>query len=661
MHMKDFLSACASLCAILLIVMFLAPASLAADREVMMGVFPLEPLIIISSDGGYRGPVVEFMDHVAAREGWNISYIECELPQCFNLLEAGKIDVMGAVGMTASRSKRYDFGTESFFQDWAQIYAPVGKGIHSVVELSEKTVAMVAGTSLRPSFDALMDENMIKVHPLLASTYDEAFRNLEDGKADYILVNRVSGQRLGHYFDVQRTPLIFGIMDMRYAVPRGKGRDILETLDRHLRDSKKSGESVYGKSIERMFHYSGVDLRVPAWIRWGALSGSCMLLAFAVVNFALRREVKSQTLALQQEMQEKKQAEGLLFESREYFRTLVEHTDAIYWEADSHSGRMDYVSPQAERILGYPCQKWSSLDFPARIAHPEDREQASRWLLNNEDPSVTDRVFSYRVSAMDDRIVWLQTIVKSIKAPDGREKLMGTMFDITGQMMSMEQLEASLKEKDVLLREVHHRVKNNMTIITALCNLQANSISDPGAIHALKENQSRIRAMALVHEQLYQSTNLIDIPVDEYIRSLAGSLLLTFGVPRHDIMDYDLDDVSLNIDTLIPCGLIINELLTNSVKYAFDDFDEARILISFKQTHEGLYELTVGDNGRGLREDFDIMATNTLGFRLVRTLADQLCARMSLLSEGGTGVKLIFGKAVSRSNEVYEKAPHSTG
>lgn len=640
-----------------LVIMGMFPAPAMAGRDVMLGVFSLEPLITVSPDGVHKGPVMEFLEYVAAREDWTVSYIECDLSQCLSLLEAGKLDLMGGVVKTAGRMGRFDFAQETFFMDWAQIYARKDKGIHSVLELNDKAVAMLAGTSLRASFDNLMRDNMIKVHPVMMGSYDEAFHALEDGRVDFLLVNRMTGQRFGHHFDVQRTPLIFGNTDIRYAAPKGKGGDLLEALDRYLKEAKASGVSTYSKSIERMVHYSGLDFRTPAWVGWAALSGSLMMLAFVVVNIALRREVGSQTRALQQEVKEKQEAERLLLESREYFRTLVEHTDAIYWEVDAQSGRMNYVSPQAERILGYHPQQWRGLEFLSGIAHSEDREQVAECLLRSENFTETDRVFSYRARAHDGRIVWLQTIVKSIMGPDGRGKLMGTMFDITGQMMAVEKLESSLREKDVLLREVHHRVKNNMTIITALCNLQANAISDPEAIHSLKENQTRIRAMALVHEQLYQSGNLMDIPVDEYITSLAGSLLLTFGAPRQDIIDYDIDKVNLNIDTLIPCGLIINELLTNSVKYAFDDFNKARIRISFKLRPEGLYELTVGDNGRGLSGDFDINSTNTLGFRLVRTLADQLSARLTFSFGDGTVVRLIFGKTVGNSNEVYEKAP----
>jgi two-component sensor histidine kinase len=188
-----------------------------------------------------------------------------------------------------------------------------------------------------------------------------------------------------------------------------------------------------------------------------------------------------------------------------------------------------------------------------------------------------------------------------------------------------ENLKRSLAEKDILLREVHHRVKNNMQIISSILKMQQRQIDDPALKVVLEESQNRIRSMALIHENLYQNENLANITFANYIKSLAGNLARTFDtVQRKVSFEYDIEDIYLPIDTGIPCGLIINELLSNAFKYAFIGKDKGTISIALKQTAEQDYRLTVADNGRGLPDDLNIDESATLGMKIVSRLVQQI-------------------------------------
>lgn len=199
-----------------------------------------------------------------------------------------------------------------------------------------------------------------------------------------------------------------------------------------------------------------------------------------------------------------------------------------------------------------------------------------------------------------------------------------------------EQITKSLNEKELLLREVHHRVKNNMQIIYSILNLQSLRVEDSELLDILKQNQNRIKSMAMIHEKLYQSRNLVEIYFGDYIRSLTADIIYTYHDQAKGLkIDLDLDeDILLNIETSIPCGLILIELLTNSIKYAFPK-GEGEIKVEFKKDDDN-FMFIVSDSGVGLKDDFDFRSTDSLGFQLVNNLVNQIDGNIELDKAHGT-------------------------
>ncbi len=197
-------------------------------------------------------------------------------------------------------------------------------------------------------------------------------------------------------------------------------------------------------------------------------------------------------------------------------------------------------------------------------------------------------------------------------------------------------LQASIDEKSVLLMEIHHRVKNNLQIISGLLNLQSLCIGDPRIIHYLRECENRIMAMAMVHESLYQSSNLARINAREHIQNLATNLLYSESTTTHIRLDTEIEDLSLDLDTAIPCSLIINELMTNAIKYAFTGRSEGTIRIALSRDNNGMLTLIVGDDGRGLPHNYDSDSASSLGLKLVKRLVtSQLKGTLAIDSEDG--------------------------
>jgi PAS domain S-box-containing protein len=214
--------------------------------------------------------------------------------------------------------------------------------------------------------------------------------------------------------------------------------------------------------------------------------------------------------------------------------------------------------------------------------------------------------------------------------------------DITERRESESRTQASLREKEVLLKEVHHRVKNNLQVITSLLNLQADRSTDDQVQTVLRENQARIKSMALVHEELYQSEELAWVNFSEYLRRLTAGVMQTSGkLGKYITMHYEMDELRLGIDAAIPCGLIVNELLSNTLQHAFKGRVGGNVRIRFFK-HGRKFLLGVNDDGVGLPASIDVRSTETLGLHLVSTLAEQLKGELSVTRGGGTSFMLEF-------------------
>ena len=236
--------------------------------------------------------------------------------------------------------------------------------------------------------------------------------------------------------------------------------------------------------------------------------------------------------------------------------------------------------------------------------------------------------------------VYLQVKLYPIMASDDRiESYAVVLEDITDRVKLERDLKISLDEKDVLLKEVHHRVKNNLQIVTSLLNLQSSYLSDQKSIDAFKETRNRVMSMALIHEKLYRSKDLARIDFSEYIQMLASQITATYSMKGNVAMRINVDKILMGIDIAVPCGLMINEMISNSMKHAFPDGRPGEIVIDMHEypgDGEKQYILKVKDNGIGLPEGFSIEKASSLGMILISSLASQLNGSLEIKSDGGT-------------------------
>lgn len=205
-----------------------------------------------------------------------------------------------------------------------------------------------------------------------------------------------------------------------------------------------------------------------------------------------------------------------------------------------------------------------------------------------------------------------------------------------------EQIQKALGEKEILLREIHHRVKNNLQVVSSLLSLQSRQIEDPKAQEVMKEGRNRVKSMALIHQNLYQDENLVGVNAAEYIEKLTQSLLYSYKVQDKEISIHsEVDQLTLDVDVIIPLGLILNELISNSLKYAFTEQEKGTIDIQLSQKPDGI-TLRVADDGIGIPEDFDPGNSKSLGMYLISSFAKKLNATFDLISQPGTAATIFI-------------------
>jgi len=334
-------------------------------------------------------------------------------------------------------------------------------------------------------------------------------------------------------------------------------------------------------------------------------------------------------------------AEKALRASEERYRAIVEdQTELICrWRP---RGILTFVNDAYCRYFGKRREELVGHSFLSLIPE-EDHEKVTKHFetLTRDNPIQTQE---HRVVARDRGVCWQQWTNRAIFDDDGHlVEYQSVGRDITERKRAEEKIEASLKEKEVLLKEIHHRVKNNLQVISGLLLLQSRDMTDTRTVEMLKEFQNRIKSMAIVHEKLYRSKDLARVDFGEYVRTVAADLLRSYEADSEAVtVEMSVEDSMLDIDTAIPCGLILNELLSNALKHAFPGSRRGRVRIDFRCEEAKTFVLTVSDNGVGLPEDVDIRTASTLGLQLVSTLTDQLRGTVELDRRGGTACTISF-------------------
>ncbi len=306
------------------------------------------------------------------------------------------------------------------------------------------------------------------------------------------------------------------------------------------------------------------------------------------------------------------------------------------------SGNIIYVNKSYAQMHLYALDDLVSKH--ASVFHSEAQwdylEQLFK-LMTETSHGFTDEIWHRRRDGREFPAMMTGTVVENDQGEP--QYISMTAIDITAKREAEEQIRHSLKEKEVLLKEIHHRVKNNLQIISSLLNLQAAMVDSPKLRNMLLESQNRVKSMALIHDRLYREKNFARIDFTEYARDIVENLFHSYSEDTDRItFSMDFQKIWLDFDLAIPLGLIINEIVSNSLKYAFPEDRGGSVRLTFTSEGEESYRLVVVDDGVGLPEGMDISELDSLGMKLVHTLVDQLEGDIEMVSDGGTRFTITF-------------------
>lgn len=390
----------------------------------------------------------------------------------------------------------------------------------------------------------------------------------------------------------------------------------------------------------------------PAWQHFGFALFTATVLALLVHTVRVRTMRRLERLRLQDEISKtdlkmalasteeaRRRAESSrldLAQSETRLRLLTNQMPAVLWTTDTElrftsavGMGLSSLELQPNQVVGMTLQEYFQSTKPEFLP-------------------IAAHLRALRGESVAYEIHWQARTFNCQVEPlrDAAGSLIGTIgiaLDITERKHAEEQVEASLREKEALIKEMSHRVTNNLQVITSLLNLQAGYIADEPARRVFMESQNRLKALALIHEKLYQSEDLTSIDFSGYLRNLVVHLFHAYKINAHAVaLQINVDSIILDIDRAIPCGLIVNELVSNALKYAFPNGKAGEIRIDLHEDEEKRLTLMISDNGVGFPAEMDFRQTASLGMQLVNTLTDQIGGTIALTRNNGTVFKLMF-------------------
>ena len=354
--------------------------------------------------------------------------------------------------------------------------------------------------------------------------------------------------------------------------------------------------------------------------------------------------INDMRIGLLSEIKDRKAAEKSVIESERQLKDGEKIAHMGSWSMNLATGKSAW-SDEFFRICGYEPQSFEPLTKKGfEIIHPEDRDRVTQ-IVEHSVKVRKPYSIETRIILPDGTIRWIHSSGNVLLGDNAEpERISGSFLDITDRKLAEEQVKANLKEKETLLQEIHHRVKNNMQVISSLLKLQSNSYDDERIKKPLLESQNRVKAMAAVHENLYKSKNLSSISILPFLKELTTSILASYQLSSENItLEIDSDEIFINIEQASPLGLIVNELVSNSLKHAFTDGHKGEIHINLKRGNDDHIHLCFSDDGIGMPVSLDWRNSDSLGLKLVLNLAEnQLDGSIKMEVNNGTQFDIIF-------------------
>jgi PAS domain S-box-containing protein len=601
-----------------------SPLELPSRRHIIVG-------------GDFNFPPFEYLDRKGNPAGFNVDLVkaiarEMDLDVEINLgpwpeitqgLLLGNIDVIQGMFYSPERDLQFDFTQPHTMSHYVTV---VRKGSMDLPESVDELKSLTIGVQDGDIMHEFAVENGLSDRVVPYYTQESALKALRQGEVDCALIAR---QTVLYYIDLYNWENLsvgqhpFITLEYCFAVQQND-RALLNKFSEGLTILEKTGE--YRKIYDKWLGvYPGLITDWSKILRYVIyVAVPLLIIIFAVIVWVrlLRREVAMRT----QELRESKETLQNILNSVVFGIMIIGKDKKIYRSNTTATKMCGYKDE--EEIVGKTCHD---------VLCPDMVDKCPLLDLGKT-ADTSDRILYTR----DGRRIPIHKSVTTITL-QGKKYLLESFIDITEQKKAEEQIKRNLKEKEILLRELYHRTKNNMQVISAFMHLRIRHIQDESVKEIFQDLETKISSMALVHKSLYESEDLSKINLKDYYHSLIELIRETYEMPEKKI-DILLtgDDTPVLIDVAMPLGLILNELVTNSLKHAFSDRTEGRIDIHI-EAGESTITLLYSDNGPGLPKGFDVKKDSKLGLETVRALVEQqLMGKMEIENNNGVLFRFTF-------------------
>jgi PAS domain S-box-containing protein len=598
------------------------PARTAAGKPLRIGVGRSNPPLSYVEEGKITGYWVELVAETAKVLGYAPEITADVWDTVKGEVASGRLDVAASMADLPERHSSFEFSVPVSTMAYA-IWVRRGSPIGSMEDLGGRSVVLQRGSVMADRMAAISSSAILSFVP----DDVDALVLLDSGRYEAAILTMSQGLYFARKLklaNVHPLPGIILSVEQCFAVAKSNER-LARELDAGLYILKQNGrlDEIYTKWLG--VYERPLPGRAPAWLVAGLAIAGLLLVLFLGFLLALHRTVRLRTAELAaNERKYRVLAESLpqmiFVKDRDstYLSCNRRYAEALGIEPGDIVGKTDYDFYPRDLADKYGADDRAAMDSPGSI------DIVERW----ERPGIE---------------TWINMVKTPIRDHEGEVTgVIGIFWDVSERLRMEEATKRSLSEKEVLLHEVNHRVKNNLQLINAIIRLELDESPGPEIERFVRDTTARISSIATVHEMFYASEDLTDIQVGDYLRHIVSGLLDTYSRPDRKVeISVDAEGMRLDLSRMVSLGLMANEMITNSLKYAFEGKDSGRIAIRMARD-DGAFLFRYEDDGVGLPADFDEHGRKSLGMVFIESLAKQLDGEVAMRSEGGLEYELRF-------------------
>ncbi|MFW5684896.1 MAG: histidine kinase dimerization/phosphoacceptor domain -containing protein, partial [Spirochaetota bacterium] len=529
------------------------------------------PALFIDESGTARGIFPDLLDRMLDELGFEPEFVRFEsFTEAYASVRDGAVDLIPAVLRNPDRELEIDFSREAFIVSWSQVFVHSGSAIDSILALENERVALMEGDQNARAFRELMSSFELAFEELTVPDLTTANNAVRSGEAAAMVA-------FNYYYQgnpgLRPTSVVFAPAGGFVGTLRGTNADLMRKIDARLVELKEDPSSYYHELLANWLHYEAPAI-VPMWVRTATPAAIVALLVSLATIIAYRLRVRQISVRLAQ--------------SEARFRTLFDVTgdSVIVYRLDDRNYRaISEVNDRACARLGHSREELIGTGFDRFV---DDDWITSYEEINQQLTGTSPVVGRIGLRGANRAMIHFELNARRFTS-QGDEYVIAVGRDIGGRLQAEEQLRESLETKNTLLREIHHRVKNNLQTISSLLNIRLMSTSDERLAQALREMADRVFAMGLLHRMLYQNDDFEAIDVQDYTQMLCRQVWSSHAPDAGRLrLDVAAERVMINLDTALPFGLMVNEAITNALKHALPDQRSGMVRVVVAQGTNGL-------------------------------------------------------------------------